>query len=70
MNRLISVVGVMALCIIGLYVGRAALYVVWDISRDLWWWMRYDLMPGLIWVAVIGAVLWVGWGLAARSGRV
>jgi len=69
MNRLISVVGVIALCIIGLYVGRAALYVVWDISRDLWWWMRYDLMPGLIWAAVIGAVLWVGWGLVSRNGR-
>lgn len=70
MNRLLNVLGVIALCVIGLYVGAAALDVVGDILYDLWWWTRRDLLPGLIWAVVIGAVLWVGWGLVSRNGRV
>ena len=70
MNRLITALGWMALIGIGLYVGLALLDVGLEILDDLFYWMRRKLLPGLVWSAVIGAVIWVGWGLVSRNGRV
>ena len=70
MNRFVTALGWMALIVICLYFGRAALFAVWDVFDDLFYWTRWKLLPGLIWAAVIGAVIWVGWGLVSRNGRV
>ncbi|MEL7142084.1 MAG: hypothetical protein AAFY33_05860 [Cyanobacteria bacterium J06643_4] len=70
MNRLLKVAGAIALAVLGLYLGLAILDAGLEIFSDLWWWTRYKLVPGLLWASAIGAVLWVGWGLVSRNGKV
>ncbi|MBE9061782.1 hypothetical protein [cf. Phormidesmis sp. LEGE 11477] len=70
MNRLITVLGTLALIVICLYAGLALLDVGLDISRGLWYWMRYDLLPGLVWAIGLGAIIWVIWGLVSRNNRI
>jgi len=69
MNRLLQVAGTFALIAIGLYFGVAVLNVGVDILDELFRWLRYRFLPGAIWTVVIGAVLWVLWGLVSRNGR-
>lgn len=66
MNRLISVLGTIALIVVGLYICRAALYVTWDIFDELYYFMRHGLLPKLVWFAVIAGVLYILFGRGDR----
>ena len=70
MNRSLQLLGSLVLIVIGLYLALAVLDVGIEISRDIWYWVRYDLLPGLMWAVGIGFVLLLGWNLISRNGEV
>ena len=70
MRGLIQVAGTIALIVAGLYFALAVLDVSLDIASEIWWWMRYRLLPGLMWAFGLGLGIWVLWGLFSRNGRV
>lgn len=68
MNRLISVLGTIALIIVGLYVAVIALDIGMEIFESFIEWLRYDVMPGLIWIGLLAAGAWIIFGLVNRRG--
>lgn len=70
MNRLVEFVGTIAIIGICLYFGIALFNAGLEFTSDLWWWARRKFFPGLGSAVVIGGVIWVGWGLVSRNGRV
>ncbi len=68
MDRLISVLGTVALVIVCLYLAVIALDIGMDIFEDFIQWLRYDVMPGIIWLGILAAGVWVILGLVNRRG--
>ncbi|MGB3572982.1 MAG: hypothetical protein WA783_16810 [Phormidesmis sp.] len=68
MDRLISVLGTVALIIVGLYVAVIALDIGMEIFESFIGWLRYDVMPGLIWIGILIAGAWIILGLVNRRG--
>jgi peptidoglycan/LPS O-acetylase OafA/YrhL len=69
MNRVIEVLGKVALLVICLWAGVALLEVIFDFADDLFEWFRYDILPGVFWAFVIGAVLYILFGWFRRIDR-
>lgn len=58
MQQFLKVMGYVALAIAGLYLATVVLDTFGDVSRGLYFWSRYRLLPGLIWAGGIGIVLY------------
>lgn len=68
MNRLISVLGTISLIIVGLYIAVIALDIGMEIFESFIEWLRYDVMPGLIWIGLLATAVWIVLGLVNRRG--
>ncbi len=64
MQQVFNVIAIVALVIIGLYVAAVALDSLFDLTNELYWWLRYRVLPGALRIAGIGLVAWVIWRIA------
>lgn len=58
MSTFLKFAGFIALGVVALWVGVAVLHAGLRVTGDLFYWFREDVLPGLIWVGIIGGGLW------------
>ncbi|MEM9807956.1 MAG: hypothetical protein AAF959_22035 [Cyanobacteria bacterium P01_D01_bin.56] len=68
MNRFLSFLGVIALVIAGLWVARLAIGALDDVLWSMTRWMRWRVLPGIMWTIVLGALFYGATQFFGRRG--